>query len=139
MTLPITTRFQLGSSLTNEQRDFFEAHGFVHFERFVSLDEVERLRAGMTETSDRLVDEHRRAVNGIPIRYGSDIDGKSIVQRFAFTSQLSTPFGELMASPRFEPLKELIGKDCRIGENEKDGVVVNHWINTPGSRYKQLG
>ena len=27
----------------------------------------------------------------------------------------------------------------RIGEDEKDGVVVNHYVNVPNSSYKQLG
>jgi ectoine hydroxylase-related dioxygenase (phytanoyl-CoA dioxygenase family) len=29
--------------------------------------------------------------------------------------------------------------DARIGENEKDGLVVNHYVNVKGSNYSKLG
>jgi phytanoyl-CoA hydroxylase len=41
--------------------------------------------------------------------------------------------------PRFLPIRELIGKDTRVGDREKDGVVVNRYLNAPGSVHPKLG
>jgi hypothetical protein len=41
--------------------------------------------------------------------------------------------------PRFRPILELVGPDARIGDAEKDGVVINSYMNVPGSVYPQLG
>lgn len=133
------TRFQLDGSLTPEQLAFFAANGFLHFEGFASATEIAGLVAAMDQLSLRLCAERRRTVNGIPIRYGRDVDGRAIVQRFAFTSELSGAFAEFVNQPKFAPIKALIGEGCRVGEHEKDGVVVNHWVNANGSRYRQLG
>jgi ectoine hydroxylase-related dioxygenase (phytanoyl-CoA dioxygenase family) len=68
------------------------------------------------------------------------VDGKKIVQRFAFINQHSEKFADLLKDPRLKCLFELIGAaDCRIGEAEKDGLVFNHYINTDESNYSQLG
>ena len=37
------------------------------------------------------------------------------------------------------PILELIGDDARVGDREKDGVVVNRYLNVPGSVYPRLG
>jgi ectoine hydroxylase-related dioxygenase (phytanoyl-CoA dioxygenase family) len=79
-------------------------------------------------------------INGVPIKYGTDITGKTIVQRFAFLNQHSTVFADLLKDTRLKALFSLIGtEDCRIGETEKDGLVFNHYINTEESNYTQLG
>ena len=137
--LPPTTRFTLGDALTDPQRQFFDHYGFLHFEGFASSDEVQRLRESMTEVQSQLLRERRGYVNGIPIRYGKDVDGSDMVQRFAFTSQFSDVFRQFVRDDRFRPIMQLIGDDCRVGENEKDGVVVNHYVNAAGSNYRQLG
>jgi hypothetical protein len=36
---------------------------------------------------DEWIAEDRKLVNGTPIKYGKDVDGKTIVQRFAFLNQ----------------------------------------------------
>ncbi|MCB9730667.1 MAG: phytanoyl-CoA dioxygenase family protein [Deltaproteobacteria bacterium] len=138
-TPPVSTRFRLGERLTDEQRAFFDTYGFLHFEGFISPDEVEGLRQDMATVQARWIAEGRTKVNGIPVRYGMDVDGKPMVQRFAFTSRFGENFHRLVNDPRFEPVKALIGEDCRVGEDEKDGVVVNHYVNVEGSTYKQLG
>lgn len=135
----VSTRFRLGAALTATQRAFFDRHGFLHFEGFVSHDEVERLRADMASIQAQWLSEGRTKVNGIPVRYGKDVDGTPMVQRFAFTSRFGENFHRLVNDARFDPIKALIGEDCRVGEDEKDGVVVNHYVNGTGSTYKQLG
>src|SRR5882762_1217494 len=94
--------FKLAERLTQDQKDFFEKYGFVHFKSF--------------------------------------IDRKRIVQRFAFANHFSPVLKDLLGDPRLKALFELIGSDdCRIGENEKDGLVFNHYVNTKESNYSQLG
>lgn len=135
----VSTRFRLGASLTDEQRAFFDVYGFLHFEGFISDAEVELLRDDMASVQAQWLAEGRTKVNGIPVRYGKDIDGSPMVQRYAFTSRFGENFHRLVNDARFDPVKALIGEDCRVGEDEKDGVVVNHYVNVEGSTYKQLG
>src|SRR5438067_1572134 len=132
------TTFQLGDRLTDEQRAFFDEHGYLHFRGFASRAEVARLNAGAERASDRLCTEKRRSVRGIPLRYGKSADGRAVVQRLAFTAQFSPEFAEFVTPERFAPVLDLI-PGCRIGVEEKDGVVVNHWVNARGSRYRKLG
>jgi phytanoyl-CoA hydroxylase len=61
------------------------------------------------------------------------------VQRFAYASHYSDPVRDFVQDPRFEPVRSLCGADARLAEVEKDGVVVNDFINEPGSRWKRLG
>ena len=78
-------------------------------------------------------------MNGVPIKYGFDENGKVIVQRFAFTNQYSPAVNRFASSPDFSALKALLPEGARIGLNEKDGVVVNHYVNTAGSNFFHMG
>jgi ectoine hydroxylase-related dioxygenase (phytanoyl-CoA dioxygenase family) len=98
----------------------------------------------MLEESVRIqeewISEDRKMVNGVPIKYGTDINGKKIVQRFAFLNQFSQVFQNFLKEPRLKSLFDLIGApDSRIGENEKDGLVFNHYVNSSESNFSQLG
>ena len=45
-----------------------------------------------------------------------------------------------MTSGRIKPLLKLLdGYKPRIAENEKDGVIFNHYINAAESKFKQMG
>jgi ectoine hydroxylase-related dioxygenase (phytanoyl-CoA dioxygenase family) len=132
--------FNLGESLTKEQIDFFEKNGFIHFKNFISKEMVDILLRDAEKIQDEWVSQGYKMINGVPIKYGTDITGKTIVQRFAFLNQHSTVFADLLKDTRLKALFSLIGtEDCRIGETEKDGLVFNHYINTEESNYTQLG
>jgi ectoine hydroxylase-related dioxygenase (phytanoyl-CoA dioxygenase family) len=131
--------FVLGDRLTPEQTAFFDEHGFIRFRSFASISEIDRLLEALDALEARFVAEERVKVMGTPLRYGRRPDGQPFIQRFAFTSHYAPAFHEFVSLPRFEPIKRLIGADARIGEIEADGVVVNHWINHDGSRYRKLG
>lgn len=131
--------FTLGSELTDEQRAFFDAYGFIRFREFASPDEVRRLVWATDELSRRFVAEDRKTVMGIPLRYGTDADGQRYVNRFAFTSHYSSEIRAFVDDPRFEPIRKLCGPDARLAHLEKDGVVINHFMNSPGSKWKRLG
>jgi ectoine hydroxylase-related dioxygenase (phytanoyl-CoA dioxygenase family) len=131
--------FTLGDTITPEQLAFFDEYGFVRFRAFASLEEIDRLLEALDALEARFVAEQRAKVMGTPLKYGRRPDGRAFIQRFAFTSHYAPAFHEFVSLPRFAPIKQLIGADARIGEIEADGVVVNHWINHEGSRYRKLG
>lgn len=129
----------LGESLTVEQKLFFQKNGMIHFPGFISRDTVAALWNACEMIQAKWLTEGLKMVNGTPIRWGRDVDGSPIVQRFAFANQHSTTLAEFLRDPRFQLLLELVGPDARLGINEKDGLVVNHFLNTNMSNYTQLG
>jgi len=94
----------------------------------------------MDKIRDQWLKENTDIVNGVPIKFGRDVDGKTIVQRYAFANKYSTFLQEFLRDPRLKALFELIGlPDCRIGEDEKDGLVINHYVNSENSTFAQMG
>jgi phytanoyl-CoA hydroxylase len=137
--LPLSMRFRLGDRITAEQRAFLDRYGFLVFERVASEEEVSRLLAELDAIERRFIAERREAVFGIPLFQGRGESGSAMIQRFPFTSCFSDYIREFVRDPRFFPIRELIGKDTRVGDREKDGVVVNRYLNAPGSVHPKLG
>ncbi|MEE2779262.1 MAG: phytanoyl-CoA dioxygenase family protein, partial [Myxococcota bacterium] len=137
--LPLNTVFQLGPQITPEQHRFLDTHGFLHFRGVASPDEVEMLRSEVDRIAESFTGEGRRKVRGIPIFYGRDKQGAPLAQRLPFTSTFSESIRALIRDERFEPVRRLIGEDARIGDEEKDGLVANRFVNVPGSIYPRLG
>ena len=132
--------FQLLDKLTDEQKKFFDKNGFIHFKNFIPKEKVNDLLREAESIQNDWVSKGYKMINGVPIKYGTDVDGKKIVQRFAFINQHSEMFANILKDVRLKGLFDLIGTaDCRIGETEKDGLVFNHYINTDESNYSQLG
>lgn len=132
-------KFTLGAFITPEQRAFFDQHGFIHFEDFISQDTVSSLIDASAEVQNQFIAEDKQKINGVPIKYGSDLDGARIVQRFAFINQQHEAFGRLTKDNRLKTLLSLVGADARLGINEKDGMVLNHYVNGPESKFTQMG
>jgi phytanoyl-CoA hydroxylase len=132
-------KFTLGETLTNEQIEFYNENGFIHFENFIKPETVDLIIKSSLEVQEKWLRDKVEKVNGVPIKYGQDIDGSSIVQRFAFLSKHSPVISELVNDPRLNILLRLVGEDARIGEDEKDGVVFNHYINSEFSKFTQMG
>lgn len=135
---PLGTRFELGPEITAEQRAFLDAHGFLVFGEVLSPAEVGTILAELDSIEARWIEEGRRWVNGIPVFWGRR-DGQPFVQRFAFTSLFSDALRALIHDARFEPVRGLVASGARIGDREKDGVVVNRYLNAPGSVSPDLG
>lgn len=133
-------RFELGPTLTSEQVDFYTRWGFLHFRHFIEPDQVSTLINASRAVEQQWLARKTTKVNGVPIRYGQDLDGNTIVQRFAFANLFDQRLAAFLDDPRFRLLFPLIGRtDARIGANEKDGMVINHYVNAPGSRFSRLG
>lgn len=133
-------RFTLADRLTPEQLAFFDEHGFLHFRGFAAPDTVAALLRASEQVQQRWLADDVKKVNGVPIKYGRDVDGTPIVQRFAFASHHHPVLHEFLQDPRFTALFSLLeAGGGRVGENEKDGLVINHYVNVTGSEFSQMG
>jgi hypothetical protein len=131
--------FELGDRLTREQNDFFETFGFIRFKRFVPRARAQALYGAVLEVNDALVARGATQMNGVPFIVGQSATGGRYVQRIPFASLQSAALKELLRDPRFRGICELGGPGYRIGEDERDGMVVNRFRNEPGAKYKNLG
>ena len=133
------TTFTLGDTLTEEQRAFFDEHGFIHFSNFFTPAQVQEIIKASEDVQKKWIEEKVEKVNGVPIKYGKDLNGEPIVQRFAFINQHTPVLAEVLKDKRFDALLSLIGPGARLGINEKDGMVFNHYVNGPESKFTKMG
>jgi len=132
--------FNLSEQLTPEQLAFYDKNGFLHFKNFLSAETVQSVIKAMYEVQDKWIAENREKVNGVPIKYGTDVDGSKIVQRFAFASLFHDTLHNLLEDTRLRALFPLLqSTNERIGETEKDGLVINHYINSESSTFTKMG
>ena len=137
--LPIDTIFELGDHITPEQERFLDTYGFVHFRGVATSGEIDALVSEHQKICREHVEKKRESVYGVPIFYGRDEDGELLLNRSPFSSVYSDVIRNFVRDPRFEPIRRLIGEDARIGDEEKDGVVINLYKNVKGSFYPRLG
>jgi hypothetical protein len=137
--LPLTHRFTLGPRITDEQRAFLDEHGFLVFAEVATPAEVQMIRDEADAICAAWLAESRKAVYGVPLFIGKDEKGAPTVQRLPFTSVFSEKIKAFVRDPRFEPIRTLVGDGARVGDQEKDGVVINRYLNVPGSAYPRLG
>jgi phytanoyl-CoA hydroxylase len=131
--------FSLTDTLSWEQRAFFKENGFIHFKNFLSQEKVSDVIKSSEKVQENWLANDVKKVNGVPIKFGQDLNGKPIVQRFAFINQHSDVLSNLLKDDRIQGLRYFIGEDARIGETEKDGMVLNHYINGPESKFTKMG
>ncbi len=131
--------FELGDRLSAEQNDFFETYGFIRFKGFLDRARAAELHAAMNEIDRALVASRVDKVNGVPLIFGQRDDGTRYLQRIPFASLQHPAFREFLRDPRFRGILETAGTGYRIGEEERDGLVINRFRNEPGARYKRLG
>ncbi|MES2734351.1 MAG: phytanoyl-CoA dioxygenase family protein [Bacteroidota bacterium] len=137
---PTYPLFTLSTELTADQVGFFEKNGFLHFENFISQETVQLLIQASQEVQKQWLAQDVKKVNGVPIKYGFDVDGSRIVQRFAFASLFSPFLQEFLKDDRIQALLPLMNEeDARIGEYENDGIVINHYINNKSSEFTKMG
>ncbi len=132
-------KFTLGDKLTDEQKKFFDKNGFIHFRSVISQEMVKEIISSTEELQKNWITKGVKKINGVPIKFGHDENGKEIVHRFPFTSQYSEVVHQFVNSQSVQSLKILLPEGARIAENEKDGVIVNHYVNTSNSNFRQMG
>jgi len=132
--------FRFEERITKEQLGFFHKYGVIQFKNFIDKSTVKELISEVEKVQTYLLENDIKKVNGIPLKFGNDIDGKPLIQRIAFASHYSKRLSEFLKDKRFNEVVKLLSPYAgRIGENEKDGLVVNHYINIPESKFNRLG
>jgi ectoine hydroxylase-related dioxygenase (phytanoyl-CoA dioxygenase family) len=135
-----SSNFELGNSLTQEQFDFFDKHGVIVFRNFLTKEKVDVYLSELKRLETEWLAEGRDKVNGVPLKFGKDEQGNKTIQRLCFTSLFSEPLHQLINDNQLSVLLDLLQPyEGRIGENEKDGLVINNYINTPNSTFTQMG
>lgn len=132
-------RFTLGDEITPEQSAYLDRHGFLIFDRVATEAECDAISAAADRVAQAWIDSGRDSVYGVPLFRGAGVDGAPHIARLPFTSCFSDTIREFVHDPRFAPIRRLIGRDTRVGDREKDGVVINRYLNVPGSAYPRLG
>lgn len=131
--------FIFTGALTHEQVCFFKVNGFIHFKHFINKTDVELAISELANIQRYLISNNITKVNGVPLKFGLDENGEKMLQRFAFTSHYSPAIQKLISHEKFSLLTQLLGDNARIGLNEKDGLVVNHYLNNVGSSFTEMG
>lgn len=132
--------FVSGDALTPDQKTFFDKYGVIVFKKFIKPETVQLFIEEGRRVEKQLLAEGREKVNGIPLKYGKDVDESTIIQRLCFLSQFSPTLHEFLQDPRLHALAGLLYPyEGRIGEIEKDGLVMNHYVRSANSRYSQMG
>jgi len=131
-------RFSLGAEITDEQQAFFNRNGFIHFKNFIKPETVQDIIRASKEVEKNWIENNIEKINGVPIKYGKDLDGSAIVQRFAFINQHHALLSEFTLDPRFQTLLSIV-PGSRLGVDEKDGMVFNHYVNSEESSFTKMG
>lgn len=132
--------FSFELSLSPQQRIFFLQYGILHFKQFVSKETVQLFLKEIEKVQNYFIAKNIKKVNGVPLLYGKDLNERPLIQRMAFVSQYSEVLSDFLKDPRFVSLLELLKPyEGRIGEKEKDGMVVGHYLNTATSSFTRMG
>lgn len=132
--------FTLGETLTKDQIEYFRRFGVIQFKNFISNETAEHFIAELAKIEASWLAEGIEKINGIPLKFGKDSNGKDIIQRMCFTNKYSASLTDLLNDPRIKLLLELLTPyEGRIGSEEKDGLVFNHYVNQPNSTFTQMG
>jgi phytanoyl-CoA hydroxylase len=132
--------FRLSNSITKDQLSFFNKYGIIQFRNFLDKATIDEFISEIESVQEYLLLHNLKKVNGIPLKFGVDIDGTPLIQRIAFASHYSERLSKFLKDERLQSLLTLLGNyEGRIGEHEKDGLVVNHYVNSPSSKFTQLG
>ncbi|MFZ6025381.1 MAG: phytanoyl-CoA dioxygenase family protein [Bacteroidota bacterium] len=134
------SHFKLGDTVTPEQLDFFDTHGVIVFRNFIDKEKVATYISELQQLEKQWLDEKKDKINGIPLKFGKDDQGNTTIQRLCFSSLYSNPLHDLLGDERLKALTAFLQPyEGRIAENEKDGLVINNYINTANSTFTQMG
>jgi len=132
--------FILGDQLTEEQLNFFEENGFIHFKNFIPKETVALYLSEIDRIEKQWLAEGIEKINGIPLKFGKDENGNKMIQRFCFLNKYSAALSDLLKKPELQQLTEFLSPyEGRIAEDEKDGLILNSYVRTPNSKFTQMG
>ncbi|HEY8689127.1 MAG TPA: phytanoyl-CoA dioxygenase family protein [Chitinophagaceae bacterium] len=132
--------FYLNDNLTEEQIQFFNEYGFIRFKNFVSKSTIATYIHEAEAIEKKWLSEGIEKVNGVPLKFGENEKGEKMINRFAFLSQHNEVFQQFLQDPRLASITKLLYPyEVRIAEDEKDGLVLNHYLQTPKSGFTKMG
>ena len=132
--------FYLTGKLSDEHIRFFKDNGFIRFKNFVSPSAITSFIMEAERVEKTWLAKGVEKINGVPLKFGENENGEKMISRFAFLSQYSEPLQCFLQDPRLYSLTSLLYPyEGRIAENEKDGLVLNHYIQTPNSGFTRMG
>ncbi len=132
--------FTIGETLTEEQFKFFDKNGVIIFRNFISPDAVNVFIAELNRIEAKWLAEGKEKINGIPLKFSKNVEGNKMIQRMCFLSLHSDILHDFLEDPRMQTLLQLLYPyEGRIGENEKDGLVLNHYIKEKDSSFTKMG
>ena len=132
--------FTLTDKLPQDQFDFFDKYGIIIYRNAITKPTVELFLKELQRIEKEWLGKGLDKMNGIPLKFGKDEHGNKTIQRLCFLSQHSDILHEFLQDPRLKSLTELVRPyEGRIGEIEKDGLVLNNYIRTPNSAFSQMG
>jgi phytanoyl-CoA hydroxylase len=132
--------FTLSDQITDEQLQYFDKHGVIIFRNFLSKEKVALFRNEVDRIEKKWLAEGKEKINGVPLKFGKDQDGNKVIQRLCFLSLHSEHLHQVLVDTRTQALVSLLYPyEGRIAENEKDGLILNHYIRTPDSAFTQMG
>src|ERR1700761_2663501 len=88
--------FVLGDQLTEEQLNFFNENGFIHFKNFLPKETVALYLSEISRIEKEWLAEGVDKINGIPLKFGKDEEGNKMIQRFCFLNKYSPEFATLL-------------------------------------------
>jgi phytanoyl-CoA hydroxylase len=132
--------FHLGNELTKEQVEFFDKNGVLLFKNFLQKEAIANAISETNRIDKEWIAEGRTKVNGVILKFGIDEHGNKLIQRSCFLSLFSPVLHEVLEDQRLKALLPLLYPyEGRIGENEKDGLVFNHYIRVPNGTFSKMG
>src|SRR5215217_5431122 len=100
--------FYLDNAVSPDQLNFFRQNGFIHFKNFISKEEVKTFLNEIDRVQAYLLENNMDKVNGIPLKFGQDVDGSLLIQRIAFASQYSNLLSNFLKDSRFKSILQLL-------------------------------
>src|ERR1051325_2302909 len=132
--------FVAENEVTPEQLDFFDRNGVIMYRNFISKEMVQLILSEVDRIEKQWLAEGRVKVNGTLLKFGVDGNGNKIIQRHCFLSLFSDVLHELLQDKRIHALTALLYPyEGRVGENEKDGMVMNHYLRVPNGTFSKMG
>jgi len=132
--------FTFGGEITPEQKEYFSKYGVIHFKKFIEPETALSFISELEKIEKNWLEEGVEKINGTPLKFGKNEKGEPMIQRMCFTNKYSTVLNEFLHDPRFNLILQFLAPyEGRVGIDEKDGLVFNHYINQPNSKFSQMG
>ena len=75
--MSIKTKFIFKDEITPEHIAFYDKYGFIHFKHFFTDAQVKEALAAIESLQNEWVSKGLEKVNGIPLKYGKDENGRT--------------------------------------------------------------